>query len=263
MAKPIETLKQHVLCVILFAFFLLVTIITFWLGGKGNEMASHISFASAAISIVLGIVVIFYMFHQNRDFQQNISEMKNLISEVPHAMKEAVGTITKQAGVITDTAETMEQRALEMTKLLESPTPTPTPTPELEGETFTLNLSAFPYPGLLILYYTARVQERDGEVDLQTVAKCLFVGEDIKWEKVDFKHMRFYTMGLLHCLSCFLKPGSIDASASSIEVSELPTGLKDSVLEAINERLESKEGEIRQLLEAKLKAIDAEFEAAK
>jgi hypothetical protein len=44
--------KKDLYWVIAFAVLALIAIITFWLGGKGNEIVSYISFASALVSIL-------------------------------------------------------------------------------------------------------------------------------------------------------------------------------------------------------------------
>lgn len=67
---------------------ILLCIVTYWLGGKGNEIVSYIIFASALISIILALVAIFYSIVQNVSSQQNIGEMKVLISEASRIMTE-------------------------------------------------------------------------------------------------------------------------------------------------------------------------------
>ena len=90
-------LKEHVWCVMAFAALLLLAVITYWLGGKGNEIVSYVGFASAVTSIVLAIIVIVYTFYQTNRSEQNISEMRRLISEGQEIMVEKAGTLTEEA----------------------------------------------------------------------------------------------------------------------------------------------------------------------
>jgi len=77
-----NTLKIHFIWSIGLMSLLLICILTFWLGDKGNEIVSYVSFASALISIVLALVAIFYSFIQNTNSQKNLGEMQTLIESI-------------------------------------------------------------------------------------------------------------------------------------------------------------------------------------
>ena len=72
---------------------ILIALVTFWVGGKGNEIVSYVSFASAIVSIILALVAIFYSIVQNVNSQQNIGEMKTLVSEASRIMREKAETL--------------------------------------------------------------------------------------------------------------------------------------------------------------------------
>ena len=260
MAKLTETLKQHVWCIILFAFFLLVTISTFYLG-NGTEIVNRISFAASVVAIFLGIVVIGFSFYLHWVSQQNISEMKSLISQTPAIIKEAAGTITEKADIITEKTEALDQR---VQKLFETPEPTPTPTPtsEIEGEGYKLNLSGLSPAALSILYYTARVHEHNKEFGLNTIAELLyaaFASKEIKNISVEtlITGYKYFALGVLQGFYSFMEPGSMNTGRSVIEVLTFPSEIKERVIEEFS----MPEREIaRPMLNKIQKAIDAEFE---
>lgn len=269
--KSATNMQLHLRYTIAIAAIALLAVVTFWLGGKGNEIVSYFSFASALVSIVLAVVVIFYTFYQaersarnSERSEQNIGEMKGLISQTPAIIREGVGTITEKADVITEETKAMRQYVTEMTKMSESPEPTSTPMPELEGETFKLNFLEVSNYALLILYYTARAAERDGKLHLEVLSECFHPGEKTSSVREKTRLNQFFALGLLNGISCFLNPGSLKKCPELIEVRVLPEGFKDRVLTNIKERIKAKDGD--EIGKGKLKvilgAIDALFEAA-
>ena len=80
MDELMEILKRHVLCIIIIAANLLLTVIILAFG-TDVSLVSHLSLASAVVSIVLAIIVIVYMYFQDHRSSQNITEMKSLIDQ--------------------------------------------------------------------------------------------------------------------------------------------------------------------------------------
>ena len=95
--------ETHLKWTIVFGVFLLIATFTFWLGGKGNEIVSYMSFASTLIAIVLALVAIFYSMIQHTGSQQNIGEMRTLVSEASRR--------------ITEKASSMEQQSVAMSRM--------------------------------------------------------------------------------------------------------------------------------------------------
>jgi len=108
--------KKDLYYIIVITAFILLAVVTYWLGGKGNEIVSYISFASALVSIVLASVAIFYSFVQNVNSQQNIGEMKTLVSE-------ASRIITEKADILAGAAKQL----LEGPAIMYTTTTTTTP----------------------------------------------------------------------------------------------------------------------------------------
>ena len=86
-----EPAKKDLCWTISLAAVILISVITYWLGGKGNEMVSYVSFAGALVSVVLAVVAIFYSIVQNLNSQQNIGEMKTLVAEASRIITEKAG----------------------------------------------------------------------------------------------------------------------------------------------------------------------------
>ena len=148
MGKSDTNWKLHFLWAMCLSGVLLLGIVTFWLGGKGSEMASYMSFAGACTSIVLAVIAIIFSFIYNSRSQQNLGEMRSLISEASRSMVEKAGVLTEKAG-------SMEQSSLSIIRFLQSPGHVSSPSPDLEGQTFRLNTSHCSHQGLMILYFLA------------------------------------------------------------------------------------------------------------
>jgi hypothetical protein len=67
-----DSSKKDLYYIIAIAGIILLAIITYWLGGKGNEIVSYIGFASAIVSIILALVAIFYSIVQNINSQKTL-----------------------------------------------------------------------------------------------------------------------------------------------------------------------------------------------
>lgn len=96
--------KIHFIWTIGLGVLLLISIVTYWLGGKGNEIVSYMSFASVLVSIILALVAIFYSFFQNVSSQQNIGQMRTLISEASRVMTEKATSMEQHSIIMSKTA---------------------------------------------------------------------------------------------------------------------------------------------------------------
>jgi hypothetical protein len=94
MDKPIgkvtAKLREHIWCVLIICGILITGIMTFAWVGKDNQIVGYVSFASAIVSIALGIIVIIYSYYQNHYSQQNIDKMSDLVQRIGERT-EAVG----------------------------------------------------------------------------------------------------------------------------------------------------------------------------
>jgi hypothetical protein len=248
--------KKDLYWVIAFAVLALIAIITFWLGGKGNEIVSYISFASALVSIILALVAIFYSFVQNVNSQQNIGEMKILVSEASRLMTEKAGTLAEQAMSMEESLQQLLKTSGEFSG----------PATPLTDETFLFDSSHTAVTTLLIFYYLTRCHELKKLLKLNILWHFVTnpgVVEPIgKQEKIC---LALYAGGLLHGLQCFLEPESIviHGDFSKYEIRKLPSGFKENILKTIKTRIEAAEvkDEHRIWLSEDMKKIDAHVEA--
>jgi len=104
-----NNLKIHFGWTIAFGVFLVVGIVTFWLGGKGNEIVSYMSFASTLIAIALALVAIFYSMIQHTSSQQNIGEMRTLVSDASRIMTEKASAMEQQSVAMSKMAQLLTQ----------------------------------------------------------------------------------------------------------------------------------------------------------
>ena len=211
-------------------------VITFWLGGKGNEIVSYIGFASALVSIVLAVVAIIFAFIYNIHSQQNLREMRSLVSEASHI-------ITEKASVLTEKAGSMEQSSLSIIKLFQTPENISSPSPDLQGQTFRLNISDCSNQGLMILYFLAQCCEH-GREPLSTKLWLCLHGPVLS---VNHRLLELYSDGFVDGIICFLEPGSAVKREVTDEgvvmrlpsrVKRFPKGFKEYVRDAISKRIE-------------------------
>jgi len=214
--------KLHFWWAVCVAAVILLGVITFWLGGKGNEIVSYVSFASALASIVLAAVAIIYAFIYNIHSQQNLREMRNLVSEVSRI-------VTEKASILTEKAGSMEQSSLSIIRFLQSPRRVSSPSPDLEGQIFRLNASDCSNQGLLILYYLAQCCEHSRKPSSDNLWLCLY-GPVLS---INHRLIGIYAEGLVDGISYFLEPGSTGKG----EVMSLPEGFKEYIKDAISRRI--------------------------
>ena len=234
----------------------LIAIITFWLGGKGNEIVSYISFASALISIVLALVAIFYSIVQNVHSQQNIGEMRTLVSEASRIM-------TEKAGTLADSAISLEEALQQVLKPSEESSSLPTP---LSNQTFQFDASKASATVLLIFYFLTKCYEFKKPLILTTLARFVINPATVEPPNRELKiQLAVYGGGLIHSLQCFLEPGSIVSCGEpwKLEIKKLPSGFKENIIKAIDTRTgvaETKK-EHKVWLNEGMKKIDAHVEA--
>jgi hypothetical protein len=236
MSKSSLNWRLHFLWAVCLAAVLLLAILTFWLGGKGNEIVSYMSFAGAIASIVLAVIAIVYSFVYNISSQQNIGEMRVLISEASRIMAE-------KASVLTRKANSMEQSSLSIVRFLESPGRVGSPDPDLEGRKFRLNTSDCSNQGLMILYFLTQCCEHGRELSSTKLWLCLY-GPVLS---VNHRLLEIFADGFVDGISCFLEPGStvrreVTHKGEVIrlpgEMKRFPKGFEEYIRDAIRKRIE-------------------------
>jgi len=236
MINPPVNWKLHFWWAVALGCVILLSLVTFWVGGKGNEIVSHISFAGAVASIVLAVVAIIYTFVQSIYSQQNTGEMRRLIWEASRTMVEKAGVLTEKAG-------SMEQSSLSIIRFLESPEHISSPSPDLKGQTFRLNISDCSNQGLMILYFLAECREHGRKPSSDKLWLCLY-GPVLS---VNHRLIEIFADGFVEGISCFLEPGSTvrrevtnkgEVIRLPAEVIHFPEGFKEYVRDAISKRIE-------------------------
>lgn len=227
MINPPVNWKLHFWWAVALGCVILLALVTFWVGGKGNEIVSHISFAGAVASIVLAIVAIIYTFVQSIYSQQNTGEMRRLIWEASRIM-------TDKAGVLAEKADSMDQRSLLMIRMLQTVPQHATGRPALPGHTFRMNTSDCSLIGLLLLYYLAMCYEHRREASKDDLTKAVF-GEILSSY---YKFLDPFFDGVLDGLSCFFEPGTIKSKEGTAKFKSLPEGFVQYVSDEVHKRIE-------------------------
>ncbi len=234
--------KIHFYWVIIIAVLMLISVITFWLGGKGNEIVSYVSFASALSSIILALVAIFYSMVQHTSSQQNIGEMRTLISQASH--------------VIIEKASSMEQASVIMSRSAQLVAQTAGAGSQPSKGTFILDATRGSHLGILALYSMAQSYERRKPFSLFEVTR-------LYTDPTSHFIVYNYIYGFLIGFACFLEPGSLTFEITELKVNKLPSAFKGYILTHLNNRITQEVSEsMKQLLENGKEKIDAYFETA-
>jgi hypothetical protein len=232
--------KIHFCWLTILGILLLISIITFWLGGKGNEIVSYISFASALISIILALVAIFYSMIQHTSSQQNIGEMRTLVSEASRIITEKATSIERQTLLVSGAAQLLIQRI--------------GPTLPRNESTFYLDVSGCSHIGLLGLYALAKSEEYKKSLVLLELLKRFIPETNMQFV------IHNYIMGLFIGFGCFLTSGSITLDLVNVTANKLPPGFKDYIVRHIETRIEALPSEMKGLLQNSRREIDAYFQ---
>lgn len=222
MNKLAEILKRHIWCVIIIAVIMLLSLITLSFG-EDVDLVSHLSLASAIVSIVLAVIVIIYTFFQNQRSSQNIAEMKNLIDE-------GYRTMTDKADLMVNQTQSLEQM---MTGITQPPADgKQISTPLVLQGGGTLDVSVYGYWGLLTLYSLAKSHELEKPMSMKSISRLTEEEKDAS--------LRFwcYGTGAIQSIQAFLGEDNLIYSHEQQEVKKLPDGFKKSVTAQIDSRLE-------------------------
>lgn len=252
--------KKDLCFTIIIATVILLGVITFWLGGKGNEMVSYVSFASAITSIILAVVAIIYSFIHNSNSQQNIGEMRTLVSEASRIMTEKADTMVDQSVSIGES----------LRDLVETSAKVSGPSAPLTDNTFSFDASNAPATVLLTFYYLAKCHEHHKPMDLNSLAFliCLPVRKQQTQISENLKrNVSLFGTGILSCMRCLLESESvvfIGPDLDKVEIKKLPTGFMENILSVINYRIQDsrREPSEKTRLENGMKKINALVEAA-
>jgi len=214
--------KKDFCWVIAFAVFALITILTFWLGGKGNEIVSYISFASALISIVLALVAILYSFFQNVNSQQNIGEMKTLVST-------ASKIITDKADILAETAKSMANFNKDLYKgfLKHISAPATIPSDKISIPVFFNTMITSELTRLFVFFLWKS----------NTLRKTLRIQQFVDIVKplvrMSETELSSHVYGILHGLACCLQAFLLVKEQTEVQLLKLPENFETSVKDMV------------------------------
>jgi hypothetical protein len=248
--------KTHFWWMVAVTVVILTAVVTYWLGGKGNEIVSYISFASALVSIVLALVAIFYSFVQNVSSQQNIGEMKTLVSEASRIMTEKASTLANQAISMKDTVKQL----IENRVTVSSTTTTP-----LGDDSFRFDASRASIGFLLTLYYMVKCYKLQKLMQLKHLG-ILVLGYSEEEGTIAEGLAQMYGIGVIQCLHCCFESENfiIDDQGQEVEIKGLPAGFERNILTIVDRQSkDDRYPKDRDRIERSIKKIDAHVEAAR
>ncbi|HBG27597.1 MAG: hypothetical protein A2Y10_15835 [Planctomycetes bacterium GWF2_41_51] len=238
--NTIENLKLHFKWTIGLGCIILISIVTFWLGGKGNEIVSYVSFASALISIVLALVAIFYSFIQTINSQKNLGEMQSLITQASKIMSEKADTMVLYTAHIANLTQNMARNS----------TQPPLPT----KHQFKFYAATCSHIGILALYCLAKTASKKKPMSLLKIIELLANGN------TNARDYYYYSMGVLIGFSCFMEQGVTNINIDS-QLLTTDLEFENYIRADINRRISDPliEVQIKDTLNNCLKQIDAYF----
>jgi len=272
MEKLLAVLRKHVVCITLFAFFAVVAIFVYWVGGKGSEIVSYLSLASAIVAIVLAAIVIVYMYYQDNRAQhymekvgENVIQMRGLISDVPRLMKDTAQTVEKATGSVREEVESLRNSFL-----MRETTQTPTQAGDEEQAAGTpqlpLNTAKCLWLPLLVFYTVVKAYQSKQSIRTDKVAEAVFEArrEDSPLMILAGQHS---VLGIILGLSCFLQPKSIEVTGKTevkvyeVSIKKLPPAFVEHIPTAVQQHIEDPNmtKEQRERLQAFKDKIDQYF----
>jgi hypothetical protein len=251
MTKFTEVLSRHVWCVIMSAGFIITAILIF--GILTEAGASEIfGTISSVVSIVLGVVVIFYTFYQNYIATQSIERIRDIVSEAPKLIAERTASLHETAGRMSEVAYSLSKM---MPKLIGQEESKPSSVPTM-GDLFTMQLdfTKGSYVVQGFLYSIVKGYEKGKPLNMFELGKILFAPFG---KAEDEGLMGVTSLGMLVIISNCFKEIRFDTNPVELTatVSELPDGFVDYVKRQSLKILEGEEGESKKVL----KAVDAMF----
>lgn len=239
--KLTSRLQKHVWCAIFFMGLLIFWLAAFIYDGKGSDWASW-------LSILLAVIVVVYMFLQTHRSEQNLSEMRHLISEGQQLM-------TEKAGVLAEKAVSIEGSMALIHSLVQSPTQDIAPQEPLKKTKFELNISGMSNYALLVMYSLVKAQNQKKPLPVRLLA---FI------ERSERQHERIFDIaygvafGIARGFQCFLE-AVIWSEGWELKVKTLPAGVESHISSHITTQRESSLS-AEAYFERNIKQIDAYFE---
>jgi Ca2+/Na+ antiporter len=245
MSKLSTKLKEHVWCVIFFMGLLMFWLAAFIYYGKGSDWVSW-------LSILLAVIVVVYMFLQTHRSEQNLSEMRHLISEGQQLITEKAGVLAEKASSIEVLVQSLEQL----------PAQNIASQGALKETTFELDVSGLPGYPLLVLYSLVKAQNQKKLLSLRALASIAASSEAKKDREYAFNIAYSMTSGLINGLQCFLREITwAKGSRNKFRVKTLPASVESHILSYITVFKKLEDPHAKTYFEEHTKKIDAYFEA--
>ena len=242
MQKLSVKLQDHMWCVVIVFSVLLLAVITFWLGGKGNEIVSYVGFAAAICSIVLAVIAIIFSILYSIRSQENVGEMRRLVDEGYALIRQTGQDISSKAERLEESAKVIEQMGKsapsEKTKKVGIP-----------SDIYQHLIPTCSNGGLVVFYIVAKCNEKKKRVSLQTLATRFPVN------KVTESYFLGFCTAAMGMLVDLLEPGTI-VENGGYRVEKLPKDFQELVFKTIALRRPESE-----FLQEYLLIVDKYFEA--
>jgi hypothetical protein len=243
MNKVTAFLREHIWCLLIGIGIVFLGVITFAWAGQDNAIVNYVSFASAIVSIILGVVVIVYSFIQNNSFQQNIYEMRSLI----HGIREKTDTVDK--GV-----KSVEQKIM---NILQPPETKAAPPSKVSKEKFSeiFNHRGYGILGLIFFYTIIKSYDLKKTYHLSPIS--LKLGKRLFDDEKFVDIVSGYLLAISHTMQAVYGDGIITDEKLAFKVNFLPDNFRETVEAEITNRLGKEKG--RQVIVDAKKIIDDYF----
>lgn len=241
--------KERCIWIAALAFVIMLAVITYWLGGKGSEIVSYISFAAACSSILLAVTAIFYSFLEHGYSRQHIGQMDALIREASSVMKDASRTVSEKATVFAEKTSVLEKVAERLQAAEQSTTVSAPSEYKLE-----FNASLSRGITLYVFYAISKSCVLKKSISLYDLMGKLYPE---KPQEDPFEYI--LSLGILISLLPFLEKGSLEIRADHQKAIKLPTGFVDHISAEVKHRKKTLTGEGKENFQRRIGIIDQDF----
>jgi len=215
--KKLNTLKEHVVCILLVAGIIVIATIVVSFG-ESNQLAQMVGLAASVLSIVFAIIVFGYMLLQTWRTEEIAKETKQLIRQTHKEIQELPSKITSEGEKLTATDTGKIDRT---------------------GKDYKFDPTRVSWMTLIALYCISKAQEKGRQISKLGISSgidgVLRVELSINYTMIG---IHSFLEGVIYGLMCFLPESDITSKGDVVIVKNLPESFTKSVEQRIKQEEE-------------------------
>lgn len=227
-----ETLKKHVMCIIVLFIIILVSVTTIAFVSKDKGIVDYVSFASSLASIIMAILAIGYGWILNIHSQRNLDDIKDITSRTSFDVQE------------------LKDSRDEQNELNEDSNP-------IQAGEYSFDVTRCHRLNLLLLYAFLKSNSTGKSFSIVELAKRI---KHLPYTHGTWRAVSYFR-GSWYIQACMWPKEKLRGNPKNITVKNLDQTFIKAVEDDIERRLNlQKSGELKQLLEEGMIIIDNYFD---